>query len=74
MRNVSLAVMCRPRVLGHAVSNPGTPSPHARPLYPAGPLSLAIGGALAHLGRSVVFVTLLVGLGLAGVGLTAAAL
>jgi hypothetical protein len=37
-------------------------------------LSLAIGAAFAHVGRSVVFVTLLVGLGLAGVGLTAAAL
>jgi len=74
MRNANLDTMCHPGVLRHPVSSVRAPCPQARLFHPAGLLSLGIGALLAHLSRSVVFVTLLIGLGLAGLGLAATAL
>jgi len=74
MRTSNPGTMCHPGVPGHPVPNLRASCPQPRPFHPTGSLTLGIPTVLAHLNRSVVFVTLLVGLGLAGLGLAATAL
>ena len=72
MRNGGPGTMCHPGVLTHPVSNLGARQPRGLRFRAAELLSHAVSVQLAHLSRGVMLVTLLVGIGLAGIGLAAA--
>lgn len=73
MKNENSNTMCHPGVLEHPAKNSPMRCPHGHHYHTAGSMSLAIGGSLMRVGRSVVLVTLLVALSFAGLGLAATA-
>jgi len=73
MKNENSNTMCQLGVLEHPAKSSPMRRPNGHHNHTAGAMSLALGGSLVRLGRSVVLVTLLVALSLAGLGLAATA-